>query len=111
MELEAAFLSNPEINAFSTINLNGKLVNDAFYLGDCFILKKNQPYLNSKTKYEEGGGTDFYVPFPKGRLYTMGATSNPPARVERIDDYSLKVTVQKDGAANDVNFNFAINTI
>jgi len=64
MQLNAAYLENDEINAFTAIHIEGKLVNDAFYLGDCFILKKAQPYLLSKTKYEQNGGLDFYVPFP-----------------------------------------------
>jgi len=79
--------------------------------GDCFLIKRPQPYANSLTEWTKGGGsaTTFYSAFGSVSAFTF-TDSSPDADIVKVSDSELKITV-KAGVAATTKFDFKINSI
>jgi hypothetical protein len=64
--------------------------------GDCFIIKREQPYTRSATQY--GDPATFYSPFGPIATPTLDAAATPAASVTKVSNFELKVTVSAGAA-------------
>jgi len=107
-----AALGTHEINAVTYLLVKGD-THDGLEIkaGDCFHIKRPQPYANSLTEWTNGGGSasTFYSAFGSVSAFTF-TDSSPDADIEKISSSELKVTV-KAGVTATTKFEYKINSI
>lgn len=98
----SAGLASHEINAVTELSFGGSTTGGTVAAGDCFIIKRDQPYAKSLLEWKKAGGTDatFYSPFGPITTPTLDAAASPAADVTKTNDFELKVTVKAGAVAN-----------
>lgn len=81
--------------------------NGAIAPGDCLIITRPQPYVDSLADYIQGGGaaTDFFAAFPESEKANLKLLSSTPAGSEIVWDNKEKVKITFKAAANKLNAN------
>lgn len=108
-----AALGTHEINAVTYLQVSGN-THDGLEIkaGDCFHIKRPQPYANSLNEWRNGGGSasTFYSAFGSISTFTLSTDSSPDADIEKISSSELKITV-KAGVTPGTKFDYKINSI
>lgn len=102
-------LDNKDINALTPFTVTGTVTNGAIAAGDCFIIERPQPYVESLAAYLKGGAplTDFFAAFPESEKANLKLLSSTPAGSEVTwqDKEKIKITAK---AAAAVSFAFKV---
>ena len=88
----AGNLDSPIINAVTSLKISGGAHDGNIKGGDCFRIKRPQPYIRSKTLWTGTGA--FYTPF--GGItptFDPAGTNTPTATVTKINDEELEIKI------------------
>lgn len=110
-----AILGSQQINAKTYLQIKGSFHGTGFEIkaGDCFVISRPNPYLNSLVEWKKGGGseTDFYSAFGPVTAFTFDGTPAPDAEVKKESNSQIKITVKAGVAAGTTSFDYKINSI
>ena len=96
-------LDSTATNALTPFTITGAVSNGAIAPGDCLVITRPQPYVDSLADYIQGGGaaTDFFAAFPESEKANLQLLSSTPAgaEIEWVDKEKVKITFK--AAANE----------